>query len=138
MGAVYAWISFCVDELLRELLGPALRSAFFVLNVAAVAICGSFQLLGVMLDAFATSSAVVIPAKLDLSCLTGCSWPPGQRAAKSTTAGQGAKQEACFLLFPTAQEAASTFPTVHHSSAGRLGSVTCASATLPWTPLLDL
>ena len=71
LGAVYAWINFCVDESLRELSGPALRSAFFVFNVAAVAICGSLHLLGVMLDAFAISSARVLAAKLDLSCLTG-------------------------------------------------------------------
>ena len=70
-GAVYAQINFCVDESLRELPGPALRSAFFVFNVAAVAICGSLHLLGVMLDAFATSSARALAAKLDLSCLTG-------------------------------------------------------------------
>ena len=137
MGAVHAWIRFCVHEMLGALPGPALVSPFFVFNVTAVAICGSFHLLGVVVNIFATSSAVALAAKLDLSCWTGCSWSPWQRATKSTTADQGAEQEARFSLFPTAQRAASIFTSVHLSSAGHLGSSTCASATLPWAPRLN-
>jgi len=40
LGAVCAWIRFFVHELLSALPGPALFSASFVFNVAAVAICG--------------------------------------------------------------------------------------------------
>jgi hypothetical protein len=69
MGAVCAWIRFCVHELLRVLPSPALFSPFFVFNLAAVAVCGCFHLLGVMLNIFATSSAVALAAKLDFVVL---------------------------------------------------------------------
>jgi len=87
MGAVCAWIRFCVHEMLGALPGPALVSPFFVFNVAVFAVCGSFHLLGVVVNIFATSSAVALAAKLDLSCWTGC---VGHRfgAPGSTTSGR--------------------------------------------------